>query len=57
LIEQLPQPQQNEGKKQLRDTAFWAEPVETLMVSEVPAGAVNLNVAGRRVVGPLQGFG
>jgi hypothetical protein len=57
LIEQLPQPQEKEGKKQLRDTAFWAEPVETLMVSEVPAGAVYLNVDGRRVMGPLQGFG
>jgi len=28
-----------------------------LRVSEVPAGAVNLNVEGRRVVGALQGFG
>jgi hypothetical protein len=57
VIEQPPQPQEKEGEKQLRDTAFWAEPVDTLMVSEAPAGAVNLNVAGRRVIGPLQGFG
>ena len=57
MIEQPPQPQEKEGEKQLRDTAFWAEPVETLMVSEAPAGAINLNVAGRRVMGPLQGFG
>jgi hypothetical protein len=57
MIEQPPQPQEKEGEKQLRDTAFWAEPVETLMVSEAPAGAVNLNVDGRRVMGPLQGFG
>jgi hypothetical protein len=28
-----------------------------LRVSEVPVGAINLNVEGRRVVGPLQGFG
>src|ERR671921_1218920 len=57
MIEQPPQPQEKEGEKQLRDTAFWAEPVETLMVSEAPAGAINLNVAGRRVMVPLQGFG
>jgi hypothetical protein len=37
MIEQPPQPQEKEGEKQLRDTAFWAEAVETLMVSEAPA--------------------
>ncbi len=42
---------------QSRDAANWAGHVETLKVSEVPAGAVNINVDGRRVVGPLQGFG
>ena len=57
MIEQPPRPQEKKGEKQLRDTAFWAEPVETLMVSEAPAGAVNLNVDGRTVMGPLQGFG
>ncbi len=35
----------------------WAEPVTTLTVSDVPSGAVNLNVDGRPMVGPLQGFG
>lgn len=57
MVQQPPRPQEKEGEKQLRDTTFWAEPVETLMVSEAPAGAVNLNVDGRRVMGPLQGFG
>jgi hypothetical protein len=28
-----------------------------LKVADVPAGAMNINVEGRRVVGPLQGFG
>jgi hypothetical protein len=28
-----------------------------LRVGEMPAGAINLNVAGRRLVGPVQGFG
>ena len=40
-----------------RDADYWAQQVSTLKVSEVPAGAVSLNVEGRRVVGPVQGFG
>ena len=40
-----------------RDAANWAGHVGTLKVGDVPAGAMNLNVEGRRVVGPLQGFG
>ena len=44
-------------ERQPRDAAHWARYVETLEVPEVPQGAVNLNVEGRRVVGPLQGFG
>ena len=35
----------------------WAKPVHKLTVSNVPAGAVNLNVDGRQVLSPLQGFG
>jgi hypothetical protein len=42
---------------QPRDAGNWAGHVETLKVAAVPAGAVNINVDGRRVVGPLQGFG
>jgi hypothetical protein len=42
---------------QPRDAAFWAKSVTTLKLGEVPAEAVNLNVTGRRVVGPVQGFG
>jgi hypothetical protein len=40
-----------------RDAAFWAKDVTTLRLGEVPPEAVNLNVTGRRVVGPVQGFG
>jgi hypothetical protein len=47
--------QSNEEKA--RDTAYWAQPVSKLRVSDVPAGALNLNVEGRQVVGALQGFG
>jgi hypothetical protein len=40
-----------------RDAAHWAKHVSTLKVSDVPEGAVNLNVEGRRLTGPIQGFG
>ena len=40
-----------------RDAASWAKSVSQLNVSEVPEGAVNLNVAGRRLSSPIQGFG
>jgi hypothetical protein len=35
----------------------WAKPVDHLHVSGVPVGAVNLNVEGRQLTGPLRGFG
>jgi len=42
---------------QHRDAAHWAKAVSRLNVSNVPAGAVNLNVTGKRLAGPIQGFG
>lgn len=39
------------------DATAWSRAATTLKVGDVPAGAVNLNVDGRRAVGPLQGFG
>lgn len=45
------------GEEQPRDARHWARLAGTLRVGEVPAGAINLNVDGRHVVGPLQGFG
>jgi hypothetical protein len=39
------------------DAASWAKSVSQLNVSEVPEGAVNLNVEGRRLSSPIQGFG
>jgi hypothetical protein len=42
---------------QPRDATYWAQQVATLKVSDIPTGAINLNVDGRRIVGPLQGFG
>jgi len=43
--------------QQPRDAANWAKPVDKLRVTGTPAGALNLNVEGKQVVGPLQGFG
>jgi hypothetical protein len=40
-----------------RDAAHWAKHVTTLRLGEVPPEALNLNVDGKRVVGPVQGFG
>jgi hypothetical protein len=40
-----------------RDAAGWAKSVSQLTVSEVPEGALNLNVEGRRLTSPIQGFG
>ncbi len=37
--------------------ATWAPPVSRLKMSATPAGAVNLNVDGRQLTGPLKGFG
>jgi hypothetical protein len=40
-----------------RDAPYWAQVANRLAVSEVPAGAINLNVTGHRLAGPVQGFG
>ncbi len=40
-----------------RDATNWAKSVSKLRVSDVPEGAVNINVEGRRLASPIQGFG
>ena len=45
------------GDGRVRDDDNWAQPISRLQVSRMPTGALNLNVDGRQVVGPLQGFG
>jgi hypothetical protein len=40
-----------------RDAAGWAKNVARLNVAQVPDGAINLNVEGRRLASPIQGFG
>jgi hypothetical protein len=56
MTEQVSEPEER-GERQPRDAAFWAKRVERLEVSDVPEGAANLNIQGRREVGALQGFG
>lgn len=50
-------PSTSKDESQPQKTTNWAQRIFTLQVSRVPTGALNLNVAGRRLVGPLQGFG
>src|ERR1700710_3238470 len=40
-----------------RDAAHWAKSVSRLNVSEVPKGATGINVSGKRLASPIQGFG
>ena len=47
----------NAGQKRPRDKSHWAQPISKLKVSDLPSEATTLNVEGRQVVGPLQGFG
>jgi hypothetical protein len=35
----------------------WAPPTSKMKVSDIPSGAINLNVDGRQPVSPMQGFG
>src|SRR5437660_6650911 len=42
--------------RQPRDATYWAQ-VATFKVTQVPTGALNLNVEGRQAISPLQGFG
>ena len=39
------------------DAGNWAKPVRTLTTKDVPAGATDLNVTGRRLYGATTGFG
>jgi hypothetical protein len=39
------------------DAEYWARRASGLQLAAVPSGAINLNVEGRKAIGPLQGFG
>ncbi|MHB8828931.1 MAG: STAS domain-containing protein [Syntrophales bacterium] len=53
-LRQLKQTDTGHGRQ---DDGGWAPNIATLNVTEKPAGAMNKNVDGRHVLGPLQGFG
>jgi hypothetical protein len=40
-----------------RADSNWSRPVDRLAMGAVPSSAININVDGRRLVGPVQGFG
>ncbi len=52
-----PQEVTTEERATARDATSWAKSVSHLNVSAVPEGAVNINVEGRRLTSPIQGFG
>lgn len=54
---QAPGQEERQPGREARDAIYWAQRVESLEVSDVPEGAINLNVSARREVGALQGFG
>jgi hypothetical protein len=47
----------SEQQAAARDATSWAKSVSRLNVAEVPDGAININVEGRRLASPIQGFG
>jgi hypothetical protein len=59
MSEQTEEPEtlSEEEAKGAREATGWAKKVSHLNVSEVPEGAVNINVEGRRLTSPIQGFG
>ena len=50
-------PPPSQEPKPPRDAGNWAQPVNRLKVRTLPLDAINLNVEGRALAGPLQGFG
>jgi hypothetical protein len=49
--------EQTTSQASRHDTANWAPSVDGLRVPTMPIGALNLNVEGRHLTGPLMGFG
>ena len=47
----------SEEKTKRSDQNAWASPIKQMKVSGAPAGALNINVNGRQLNSPIQGFG
>jgi anti-anti-sigma regulatory factor len=56
-IAEVNQPEKEVTKNVSLDSSHWAGPVTSLSVPEMPTKAINRNMQGRRVVGPVNGFG
>jgi anti-anti-sigma regulatory factor len=39
------------------DVAYWSRPIDRIIVPSLSRRAINMNVNGRRIVGPVDGFG
>jgi hypothetical protein len=52
-----PAAEQTATRDAARDAANWARSVSRLNVSQVPKGATGINVSGKRLASPIQGFG
>ncbi|MDX1523010.1 MAG: hypothetical protein R3264_15400, partial [Anaerolineae bacterium] len=50
-------PSSQSDQNKPRDAANWAGRVSGLRVTDIPEEAINLNVEGRQLTGPLRGFG
>jgi hypothetical protein len=50
-------PERSEQQEGARDATSWAKSVSRLNVADAPEGALNINVDGRRLTSPIQGFG
>jgi hypothetical protein len=49
--------ERSDQQEAARDATSWAKSVSRLNVADVPEGALNINVEGRRLTSPIQGFG
>ena len=47
----------DDSEKRPANVENWAQSFCALAVGQIPSGVLNLNVDGRQVIGPLQGFG
>ncbi|MDP8967470.1 MAG: hypothetical protein M3N04_02610 [Actinomycetota bacterium] len=57
MTDQTTPASRSEQRAAASDAASWAKAVSKLNVADVPEGALNLNVEGRRLTSPIQGFG
>jgi hypothetical protein len=57
VMQQIPERPHLTTMAQPRDSVYWTQHISTLKLPRTPTGALNLNVDGRHVLSPHQGFG